>query len=491
MPSYFAARIRLANDRPIQTVGQYVLYWMQAYRRLTHNHALDHAIRLAVEHKVPLVVYEGLRLGYPWASARLHTFILQGMQENARRAKELGINYWPFVETPDQSGRGLLRSLAKNAVAIVTDDFPAFIVPRQIAALAPKIGCALIAVDSNSIVPLQLLGDPCAMAAHMRPRIHKAFAEAWPHRAAAEPEFPAAQRKKIDPTFETWKCKNLAEFVAGLPIDQTVRPVDSAVGGTTPANDLLTTFLKKRLAGYADARSAPTPPDEGKASELSPYLHFGHISIEQIVSAVLGKKWTPAQLNQSNRGKREGYYCDDADVNSFLDEATTWRDVGFHWHMRRGADAASLQKSLPAWAWTTLQKHGHDSREYVYSLDEFEAAATHDEIWNAAQSELILTGRMQNYLRMLWGKKVLEWTATPDDAYRILEHLNNKYALDGRDPNSYTGILWCFGLFDRPWAPERKIFGNVRYMSSENTGRKFKLIGYLNFVHRLRGKFAG
>jgi deoxyribodipyrimidine photo-lyase len=463
---------------------------MQAYRRLTYNHALDHAIRLAAEHQVPLVIYEGLRLGYPWASARLHTFILQGMQENARRAKELGVNYWPFVETPDQPGRGLLRQLSAAATAVVTDDFPAFIVPGQIRALGKQIDCALIAVDSNSIVPLRLLGEACAMAAHMRPRIHKAFAEAWPHRAAAEPEFPSALCKKVDPLFETWKCNDLAAFVSGLPIDQTVRPVDSANGGTTPAEERLAIFLKKRLAGYAEARSAPTPPDEGKASELSPYLHFGHISIEQVITAVLGKKWTPAQLNLANRGKREGYYCDNPDVNSFLDEAITWRDVGFHWHTRRGADTASLQKSLPGWAWTTLQKHTADPREYVYSLEEFETAATHDEIWNAAQTELVLTGRMQNYLRMLWGKKVIEWTAAPDEAYRILEHLNNKYALDGRDPNSYTGILWCFGLFDRPWVPERQIFGTVRYMSSENTGRKFKLMGYLNFVHRLRKNLA-
>jgi deoxyribodipyrimidine photo-lyase len=146
----------------------------------------------------------------------------------------------------------------------------------------------------------------------------------------------------------------------------------------------------------------------------------------------------------------------------------------------------TLDVVLPEWARETLRTHANDKREFLYSLEEFEAAATHDELWNAAQTELVATGRMHNYLRMLWAKKVLEWTATPAEAYRVLEHLNNKYAIDGRDPNSYTGILWCFGLFDRPWPPERRVFGTIRYMSSENTARKFKLNGYYEYVRRLR-----
>jgi deoxyribodipyrimidine photo-lyase len=144
--------------------------------------------------------------------------------------------------------------------------------------------------------------------------------------------------------------------------------------------------------------------------------------------------------------------------------------------------AGTLDRVLPAWAKATLAKHAGDRREHLYSLAEFEAAATHDDLWNAAQTELVRTGRIHNYLRMLWAKKVLEWSPSAKEAYRVLEHLNNKYAIDGRDPNSYTGILWCFGLFDRPWAPERNVFGSVRYMSSDNTARKFKLGAYLDYV---------
>jgi deoxyribodipyrimidine photo-lyase len=144
-----------------------------------------------------------------------------------------------------------------------------------------------------------------------------------------------------------------------------------------------------------------------------------------------------------------------------------------------------LESTLQPWAMQTLQKHASDPREHLYTLQELETAETHDELWNAAQFELVYTGRIHNYLRMLWGKKVLEWSRTPEEAYFTLEHLNNKYAIDGRDPNSYTGMLWCFGLFDRPWPPERKVFGNIRYMSSDNTAKKFKLDGYYRYIRKL------
>ena len=196
-------------------------------------------------------------------------------------------------------------------------------------------------------------------------------------------------------------------------------------------------------------------------------------------------KWTTDELRVHNRGKREGFFGDDPDVNSFLDEALTWRDVGFQWHWSRRADAASLERALPAWALQTLGAHAADRRPWLYTAEELENGATHDPLWNAAQRELVATGTIHNYLRMLWGKKVLEWSASPAEAYRTLEHLNNKYALDGRDPNSYTGILWCFGLFDRPWPPERKVLGSVRYMSSENTARKFDLKPYYAYVESL------
>lgn len=486
MSAYNEARRRQVNDRPIRPGGRYVLYWSQMYRRLNFNHALDFALEQAIALRRPLVVYEGLRLGYPWASARFHTFVLQGMAEQVERAREIGINYWPFVETPGNTGAGLLRQLAIDACLIVTDDYPAFIAPRQTAALALRSQAAVVAVDGNSVVPLKLLGPAISAAAHLRPRIHRNFSEAWAHRAVAEPVFPKEVRAEVAPPFPLWRPDDVERFVNELPIDHSVSALPGEPGGTRAGGRRLRQFIDSRLSGYAERRSPPTAPDQGHASELSGYLHFGQIGIEQVVDAVL-KAAGGTTPNEAMRGKREGFYCDDPDANSFLDEAITWRDVGFQWHYHRAADATQLSTALPEWAKATLNKHRQDRREYLYTPEQWESAATHDPLWNAAQTELVHTGRIQNYLRMLWGKKVIEWSETPEEAYRTLEHLNNKYAIDGRDPNSYTGILWCFGLFDRPWAPERKVLGTIRYMSSANTAKKFKIQGYLDYVHGLGG----
>jgi deoxyribodipyrimidine photo-lyase len=485
--SYNQSRLRRLNEARVATDGDYVLYWAQVYRRLERNHALDYALKCAGDLNRPLVVYEGLRIDYPWASRRLHRFILEGMAANAVRAAEVGLNYWPFVEKQKGEGRGLLHRLSERACLVVTDDFPCFVVPPQAGALARKATVPVFAVDSNSLVPLSLLGPAVQAAAHLRPRIHKALAEAWPHRAAAKPRVPDAASKRVRPPFDAWKARDVAVFVDSLPLDGSVPPVPGTPGGTPAARARLREFATKRLRGYAEERSEPRSLAEGHASGLSPYLHFGHLSIEEVVEKVLATtgRWSPEDLRLHNRGKRQGFFCDDPDVNSFLDEALTWRDVGFQWHWSRRADAASLETALPAWALQTLGAHAGDERPWLYTAEELEGGATHDPLWNAAQRELVATGTIHNYLRMLWGKKVLEWSASPAEAYRTLEHLNNKYALDGRDPNSYTGILWCFGLFDRPWPPERKILGSVRYMSSDNTARKFDLKPYHAYVERL------
>ncbi len=499
MTTYNDARVRPANDRPPDPAGRYVLLWMQAVRRLHSSHALDYALHLCRHFQKPLVVYEGLKLDYPWASARHHAFMLEGMRDTAAAAARLGVAHWSFVETPEQPGRGLVARLAADSCAVVTDDYPAFIVPAQNRALAAKAPVAVYLVDGNSVAPLSLLGEkPVSAAAHLRPRIHAQFPEAWANRAVAEPDVPKVARSSLAPPFNPWHIPNdIAAFVAKLPIDQTVPPVPGVVGGTTAVRAVLAEFVADKLPRYADGRNQPDDPARGAASRLSPYLRFGHLAIEDVIDAALGSlgDWSPAEVNPRAKGKRDDFYCRDASVNGFLDEAVTWRDVGRQFFFAGAGSAVppSADSSppfpdvLPEWARETLRKHAGDRREHLYTPEQFEAADTHDPLWNAAQIELVKTGRMHNYLRMLWGKKVLEWSETPAEAYRVLEHLNNKYALDGRDPNSYTGILWCFGLFDRPWPPERPVFGNVRYMSSENTARKFKLAGYYDYVRSLTG----
>lgn len=484
--AYNQARVRVANHANFRTEGTYVLYWTQICRRLERNHALDYAADVARRFGKPLVVYEGLKLGYPWANQRLHRFILEGMLDSRAVAKKLGIHYWPFVETPDHAGRGLLRKLAGQAVAVITDDFPCFIIPEQTEALAKKTDTPVIAIDGNGIIPIANYGPVTSAAAHLRHRVHRQFAEAWLHRAERKPKLDAILCGPVDPPFDLWEETDLDRFLPTLPLDD-VPPVTNRVGGSVAARRRLKDFVRKQLAGYATDRSPPSAPDKGHASRLSPYLHFGHISVEEVVEEVLDAAgdFDLEGLAARKRGKRDGFYSDNADVNSFLDEAITWRDLGYHWHRHRRGDTGSLKSALPEWALKTLADHANDPRPVVYSLEELEAGDTYDELWNASQKELVATGSIHNYMRMLWGKKVLEWSKTPEDAYRALEHLNNKYALDGRNPNSYSGILWCFGLFDRPWS-ERKIFGKVRYMSSDSAAKKFDLEGYLEYVRQLQ-----
>ena len=514
MPTNRDARIRAANDRKPAESGDYVLYWCSMYRRLTHNHALDCALQWSRELKKPLVVYEGLKLNAPWASARFHRFILEGMRDNAQTAANVGATYWPFVETPDQRGHGLVRKLCEKACLLVVDDHPQYIVPAQNRAIASKVNIPVYAVDGNSVVPLSLLGPPTAAAAHLRPKIHKNFALAWTNRASAEPDFDIG-KKAPDPPFQLWQPpEDISEFVRGLPVDQTVPAVPGAVGGTVAAKRVLENFLDSKLERYGTARSLPDAPERNAASGLSWHLHYGHLSIEEVIGAALPDGWVEEDINYQARNKLD-FYCRDVNVNGFLDEAITWRDVGFQWNFAKARDAiggtnrswedpgeqpsfnfetydfspiserGTLDGVLPAWAKATLNKHAGDRREHLYNLDRFENADTHDDLWNAAQQELVASGRIHNYMRMLWAKKVLEWSESPEAGYRILEHLNNKYAIDGRDPNSYTGILWCFGLFDRFWPPERPVLGNIRYMSSTNTAKKFKLGPYLDYVRSL------
>jgi deoxyribodipyrimidine photo-lyase len=234
-------------------------------------------------------------------------------------------------------------------------------------------------------------------------------------------------------------------------------------------------FLEAGLPRYAEERNALV--DE-PTSRLSPYLHFGHLSTHEVVHALFAHAgWTPDRLSPTAKGQRQGWWNLDPNAEAFLDQIITWRELGFNMCQHR-ADYASFD-SLPEWARRTLAEHEADPRPHQYDPETMDAAGTHDEIWNAAQRQLRREGRIHNYLRMLWGKKILEWSPSPRQALDTMIELNNRYALDGRDPNSYSGIFWTLGRYDRPWGPERPIFGTIRYMSSENTARKLSLKPYL------------
>jgi deoxyribodipyrimidine photo-lyase len=262
--------------------------------------------------------------------------------------------------------------------------------------------------------------------------------------------------------------------VSGINLDHDVSVV-SLQGGTQPAEGILQLFLEERLPVYHEKHNEP---EEEGTSGLSPYLHFGHISVYQVFHELAEMEdWFFHRLSENTKGSKKGWWGMSAAAEAFLDELVTWRELGFNmcWQWRN----YDRYVSLPQWARTTLEAHAGDERPYRYGMKDFETAKTHDPLWNAAQMQLFKEGKIHNYLRMLWGKKILEWSDSPQKALDIMIHLNNKYALDGRDPNSYSGIFWILGRYDRAWGPERPIFGKIRYMSSKNTARKFKVTKYI------------
>jgi deoxyribodipyrimidine photo-lyase len=478
-----AARVRACNEAFVNPAGAFVLYWMTAARRTRYNFGLQRGVERAVQLGKPLVVLEALRSGYRWASDRLHRFVLDGMAENARRLVGTGVLYHPYVEPAEGAGKGLLGALAARAALVVTDDFPAFFLPRMVAAAAARCPVLMEQVDGNGLYPMRATERVFTTASSFRRHLQKSLGEhldAFPHAdplaRRALPRLDALPRGIV----ARWPAASPA-LLGGDERELSRLPIDHAVGaaklrgGAVAAEKVLKTFLAERLDRYATERNEP---DADAASGLSPYLHFGHLSVHEVFKRLARRVgWTPEGLAPKANGRREGWWNAGAAAEAFLDEVVTWRELGFN--MCANRDDYDRFESLPGWALATLRAHAGDPRPRVYGLPELAAAGTYDEIWNAAQRQLVREGRIHNYLRMLWGKKVLEWSRTPEEALSALIELNNRYALDGRNPNSYSGIFWVFGRYDRPWGPERPIFGTVRYMSSESTRRKLKLDGYL------------
>ena len=478
-----ALRLRTVNEAPVREDGAFVLYWMIAARRPHWNHALDHAVARAAALDRPLVVLEPLRVGYEWASDRLHRFVLEGMAANREAFADSAVRYYPYVEPEAGAGSGLLETLGSHAAEVVTDEFPAFFLPRMIAAAGRKLPVRLTAVDGNGLLPLRATDRVFPTAYAFRRFLQKTLRAHLAHPPKAHPlrgvSLPRASvpRDVLDRWPEAPAAWLRGEDLGDLPIDHRVAPVPGLPGGHVAAEERLAAFVEERLPRYAEDRNDPS--DEA-ASGLSPYLHFGHVSAHRILDAVGGREdLDPASLPDKGDGSRRGWWGLSEEAEGFLDQLATWRELGFNFCHHRGEDAASFD-ALPPWAIETLEEHASDERPYVYSLDEFDRAATHDEIWNAAQRQLRTEGRIHNYLRMLWGKKILHWTESPREAAAVMIELNNRYAIDGRDPNSYSGIFWTLGRYDRPWGPERKVFGKIRYMSSDNTRRKLKLGPYLD-----------
>ncbi len=456
------ARVRVVQDAPLRPTGDFVLYWMIATRRTTSNFALDRAVEHAAALKKPIVVLEPLRAGYRWRSDRIDTTLVAGMSDNARRFAGEPVAYYPYVEPEAGAGQGLLAALAERACVVITDDFPCIFLPRMVRAAGEQLSVRLEAVDSNGIVPMRSTPDAFPTAYSFRRYLHRNLSPYLGEAPYARQRVAGvAPRIELPPAVvKRWPLASL----------ESVPP-----RGATAAQQTLVDFLA-RLDRYGDDRNSP---ENDATSGLSSALHFGHISPHEIFHELADQEdWTPDDLADTVKGNRAGWWGMSESAEGFLDQLITWRELGYNMCVHR-PDDYDRYESLPSWAQVTLEAHAGDEREFVYTLEQFDTAQTHDPIWNAAQTQLRREGRIHNYLRMLWGKKILEWTASPRDALAVMIELNNKYALDGRNPNSYSGIFWCLGRYDRAWGPERPIFGKIRYMSSDNTRRKYKLKSYL------------
>jgi deoxyribodipyrimidine photo-lyase len=450
-------RVRFLNSKPVNSSGRYVLYWMQVYKRTENNHALKYAIDKANELDLPLVVYEGLKFYYPWASDRIHTFILEGVNEKRIAFKKLGIRYVFYLQSDRSSPKQTVARIAKDAALIVTDDFPCFIVPEHNFAVSQRADMSVAAVDSNGVIPMSRFEKEEYAAYTIRPKIKKMLPEYFvPFQESVigkkEPDI------EVDCPDTVFHDREIPDLITACDIDHTVPPSPLYRGGRKAGLERLNEFVGTILDQYHKTRNRP---EVDGSSRLSHYLHFGFLSSLEIGLAV------------------EKADVDEDAKSAFLEELIVRRELSYN--MTRFNPNYESLDALHEWVQKTMNEHRDDERKYLYTEAQLENGETHDELWNAIQRELVQTGGVHNYVRMLWGKNIIAWTRSYEEAFRILVHLNNKYSLDGRNPNSYAGILWCFGKHDRAWM-EREVFGKIRYMTSNSTGKKFNSKKYIQWT---------
>jgi len=446
-------RLRVLNSRETKS-GDYVLYWMQAAQRAEANPALQHAVRLANEQRRPCLAFFGLTERFPEANARHLAFMLEGLRETQLALADRGVR---LVVRRVQPDRGVVE-LGRAASLVVTDRGYLRVQKSWREKAASALACPLIQVETETVVPVETASPKEEYsAATFRPKIRKILAS-----SLAVPADRKPLRDSLGWKGDSLDLENIEDVLAGLKIDRSVGPSPFYRGGTEEAKRRFRLFLRERLDHFADLRNNPTVDF---LSHLSPYLHFGQIS----------PAWAAAKAAASKSRGRE----------AFLEELVVRRELAANFvHYNGRYDSF---ESLPAWARTTLARHAADPRPVLYTRAELEAGKTHDPYWNAAQREMAVTGKMHGYMRMYWGKKILEWSAAPEDAYATALYLNNKYEIDGRDPNGFAGVAWCFGKHDRPWG-ERPIFGLVRYMNDAGLRRKFDADRYVRNVAELAAR---
>ena len=445
-------RIRRLNDRG-PTKGEYVLYWMQQSQRAELNHALEYAVQRANDLNQPLLVGFGLMDDYPEANLRHYHFMLQGLQETQQALHRRGLRMAVRRGSPD----AVALRLARGASLVVCDR--GYLRHQKFwrRRVSDSFDGEVVQVESDIVVPVEVASDKAEHAARtLRPRIHRHLDD---YLVDLSPTPMARDSLGLDA--EGLDLGDLDSLLSKLKLDRNVPTVPLFRGGTSEAKTRLRHFLRRQLEGYADHRNRP---ETDGVSHMSKYLHFGQISPVYVALQV-----REAASHEEDRA-------------NYLEELVVRRELAHNFvHFTEDYD---LYTCLPGWARATLDEHRDDERPQLYTKTQLDAAATLDPYWNAAMREMKHTGYMHNHMRMYWGKKILEWSRTPESAYRVALDLNNRYFLDGRDPASYANIAWIFGLHDRPW-PGRAVYGNVRSMSAGGLERKADMAAYVDRVDEL------
>lgn len=434
MKRYFV--LKKGNDG----VGPLV-YWMSRDQRINDNRALAFAQEVALEHKRELHIVFGLNDSFLGATKRHFAFLLKGLDELNNKASGLNIKFTLLLGDPIETVSKYLND--NNAYSVVVDFDPLKIKRFWKKEVASSIECSMIEVDAHNIIPCRILSNKEEFAAYtIRPKVKKLL-----------PEYLGNIPEIIKHPFGS---------ISNKPLDYDLNKFDSSVGevsnfipGEPAATKMMTNFINNKLSRYNELRNDPA---NNFQSDLSPYLHFGQISAERIAFEV-----NKSELKNDLK-------------ESFLEELIVRRELADNYcFYNKNYDNF---QGFHAWAQQSLNIHREDTREFIYSVEQFELAKTHDKYWNAAQLEMVKYGKMHGYMRMYWAKKILEWTKSPEEAQEIAIYLNDRYELDGRDPNGYTGIAWSIGgVHDRAWT-ERAVFGKIRYMNEGGLKRKFDIERY-------------
>ncbi len=444
-------RIRLLQ-KGISLIGP-IVYWMSRDQRLKDNWALNFAIELSQKHQQPIVIIFNLTDDFPVATLRAYSFMLEGLQEQQELANKLNIQFIIKIGKPEINIPSFVHQI--SASNLISDFDPLKIKRFWKREIAKKINIPFWEVDAHNIIPAFYVSQKQEYGSYtLRPKINKNL-------MIFLDEFPELEKQKnsLDLNEEAIQPDKILE---GLNIDRTVPIVSEFIAGEIYAEQILFDFIENKLSRYNKFRNNP---NYNVQSSLSPYLHFGQISAQKIVMELYKRN-----LNDEN-------------AKAFLEEIVVRRELSDNYcYYNQNYDNF---QGFPIWSQHTLNEHRKDPREYTYNIEDFEQAKTHDKLWNSAQIEMFSTGKMHSYLRMYWAKKIFEWTVAPEIAQQIAIYLNDKYSLDGRDPNGYTGIAWSIGgVHDRAWF-ERPIFGKIRYMNLNGAAKKFDIVQYCNKYNKM------